>query len=65
MLLNSIQSVIWYFDDETSDDNHNDTDDETIDDNPDEENDDRSSQHVEDLYYNPKSRKWEYSDEDN
>ena len=31
----------------------------------DEENDDGESQHVEDLYYNPRSQTWKHSDEEN
>ncbi|CAF1419663.1 unnamed protein product [Rotaria sordida] len=42
-------------DDETS---HNNTDNEG-------DNNDDGSRQVEDLYYNPKSRKWKDSDEDN
>jgi hypothetical protein len=55
---------------ETSDeDNNGESDDETSDDDSDdtgdEENDDDPDQDVEHLYYNPKSRKWKDSDEDN
>jgi hypothetical protein len=52
-------------DDETSD-NNDDNDDEKDNDN-DENSDDKNDQnrHVEDLYYNPKSRKWKHSDDDN
>jgi len=57
-------------DDETSDeDNNGESDDETSDedndDTGDEENGDGPDQDVEHLYYNPKSRKWKDSDEDN
>ena len=51
-------------DDETSDNNNDDTGDEKNDDSDDEENDDGPNQDAEDLYYNPKSRKWKNSDED-
>ncbi|CAF1495268.1 unnamed protein product [Rotaria sp. Silwood1] len=52
-------------DDGTADSSKDDGDDEKDNSSDDEENDNGDSQHVEDLYYNPKSRKWKHSDEDN
>jgi len=46
-------------DDATSESNNGDTD------NDDEEDDDYESQHMEDLYYNPKSRTWRDSNDTN
>ncbi|CAF1398462.1 unnamed protein product [Didymodactylos carnosus] len=63
LMLKRVSSSDNSFDDDDGDDGT--TDNSKDDEVEDVENDGGENQHVGDLYYNPKSRRWKQSDDDN